>query len=124
MADGFSEQDVRLVADAIWRRDWGLSPLGRPSKSRDEQARAALAALAAAGRLLPEGGESFANYVLRWFGADLEDGFVEWGCVSLEHARELAQKPPQDAVWGEIGERKSWVGPWSVVEPVAGKEAP
>jgi hypothetical protein len=74
--------------------------------------------LSAAGRLLPEGAEHDVKVVLRWY-----DGagrlLDHWGAADVGTARRLGQRThPSKAVRGEIRTRESWVGPWSVVEPV------
>ncbi|MGX6605625.1 hypothetical protein ACWKSP_26355 [Micromonosporaceae bacterium Da 78-11] len=53
MAEGFTEDDVRVAAAAISRYDWDnqLSANGRISRHQRGEARAALEALAAVGRL-------------------------------------------------------------------------
>jgi len=73
-------------------------------------------ALESAGRLLPEGATHTSEFAVRWYLAD--QTFIEWGCDSLDRARRAANEPLSEAVRGEIRSQTTWVGPWSVVEPV------
>jgi hypothetical protein len=82
---------------------------------------AVLTELAAAGRLLPEGATTQVEFEIVWYFAVLLP--IRWGCDSLERARKAASEPPAGAVRGEIRSQESWIGGWSVVEPVAVKEA-
>jgi len=72
--------------------------------------------LESAGRLLPEGATTQLEFEIVWYFAALLP--IRWGCDSLERARKAAGEPPAGAVRGEIRSLESWIGQWSVVEPV------
>lgn len=85
-----------------------------------------LADLIAAGRLLPEGSKALrSEYQVRWYGrpsATGGDGFVDWGCETVDDALKLLEEPPPWAVRGEIRAREHYVTPWTVVEAPGGSE--
>lgn len=136
MTPPYSEATVELVARAIFRhrynandsqmeRIWGKDPATRASACGS--ANAALDALAAAGRLLPEGAETRTEWAVWWLGPSGGIRLSQEHLTSRTEAEQMA--PDRIGKYGivrwelryrelhDFADGSCLSGPWSAVPP-------
>jgi hypothetical protein len=103
----FTEEDVELVAQVLWRACWPDGEAPRtPTPTCQADARLVLGVLAEAGRLLPAGTK-----------VDVEHGVRQRGLPGVTvHLSEASARRNAFEWCDELVRRTTWTGPWEVVE--------